>query len=365
MRIVRLLAVVLVVLLLLAGCSDASRYSDSINSGGGKKPAHVLAELLKIHFIDVGQGDCVLVQMPGSRTMMVDAGESDHAGSVIRYMNELGVRRIDYLIATHPHSDHIGALPRIIKSFNIGAVFMPKVVSSTPAYERLLLAIRDKNLKAAALRKGTFILNEPELKIECMSPASADYQELNDWSAVLRIEYGSKGFLLTGDAGRTAEHEMIKTGESLRADVIKISHHGSSDASSYAFLQRVRPEYAVIAVGKDNDYGHPHQQTLDSLESIGTRIYRTDRDGTVVISCDGQKISFVSQQAGSLPRAPSVKSSQNVNQKNGGPFIGNRRSHKFHLIQCDNLPGEQNRVYFDDREEAVAAGYSPCGSCRP
>ncbi|MGE5418298.1 MAG: MBL fold metallo-hydrolase [Acidobacteriota bacterium] len=360
-----LAAIIVLVLLLLPGCSDSNKYSDSINGNSSKPAQPAYARSLQTHFVDVGQGDCILVLLPDSKTMLVDAGENDKAERVIQYIDQLGVRRIDYLVATHPHSDHFGGLPRIIRCFDIGTVFMPRVVSSTPAYEHLLLSVRDKGLKATSAHRGVFIVNEPDLKVECLSPTAEDYQELNNWSVVLRVQYKKTAFLLTADAGHAAEREMIDSGENLQANVIKISHHGSSDASTPAFLRNVKPQYAVISVGQGNDYGHPHQQTVNELLAMGARIYRTDQSGSIVVSSDGEKISIESSKGASLPRAPAVRLNHSADQKSSDRFIGNRRSHKFHKAQCGYLPSSQNRVYFTTRDEAIEAGYSPCGSCHP
>lgn len=255
------------------------------------QPAAVPAGLV-VHFLDVGQGDAILLQLPNGQAMLVDAGPDEAGPAVVSYLQKQGVERIDYLVATHPHADHIGGMDEVIRAFEIGKVYMPRVTANTASFERLLLTLKAKGLKITPAKAGVTVLAEDGLKVSFLAPCGSRYEELNDWSAVVKASYGKTSFLLTGDAEAESEREMLSSGADLRADVLKIGHHGSSSSTSWAFLKAVSPKYAVISVGAGNDYGHPHRETLEKLAAAGVKVYRTDRDRTVVFVSDGESLSI-------------------------------------------------------------------------
>lgn len=247
--------------------------------------------VLKVHFLDVGQADSVLLQFPDGWNMLVDAGNNDDGPAVVSYLKSKGISRIDYLVATHPHEDHIGGMDTVIWSFNIGQVYMPRATTTTKTFEDVLLALKEKGLKISTAKAGVTVLDQGSLKVNFVAPCGSNYEDLNNWSAVTRIQYGSTAFLLAGDAEAQSEEEMLASGANLKANVLKVGHHGSSSSTTPAFLKAVAPKYAVISVGAGNDYGHPHKETLAKLAKAGVRVYRTDRDGTVVFSSDGKNIT--------------------------------------------------------------------------
>ncbi len=242
---------------------------------------------LEAHFIDVGQGDSILIRLPNGQTMLIDAGESKGGNRVVAYLEQQGIAKIDYLVATHPHADHIGGMAKVIEAFAIGQVFLPKVSHTSQTYENLLLAIREKGLKITTARAGLIIVKEEGLKATFVAPCSFLYDNLNNYSAVLKVEYGDTSCLLTGDAEIESEQEMLAGNTDLKADLLKVGHHGSSTSTTQSFLNAVSPAYAVISCGEDNQYGHPHRETLDRLSRDGIEIYRTDISGTVVFKSDG------------------------------------------------------------------------------
>ncbi len=242
---------------------------------------------IALHFIDVGQGDSILAKLTGGRTMLIDAGTGSKADDLMKYLKSAGVTKIDYLIATHPHEDHIGGMDDIIKAFDIGAVYMPKATANTKAFENLLLAIKDKGLSVNTAKAGVTLIDEEDLNVRFLAPNAEAYKELNDYSAVTKITYGSTAFLLCGDAEKFSENEILASGADVAASVLKVGHHGSSTSSGKEFLAKVSPKIAVISLGKGNSYGHPHEVTLKSLADTGARIYRTDELGTIVITSDG------------------------------------------------------------------------------
>ena len=252
---------------------------------------------LRVHFIDVGQGDCILAQFSNGETLLVDAGDASQGSKVVRYLRNQGVRRIDHLIATHPHADHIGGMPEVIDSFDIGRVYMPRTTHSSSTYERLLLALKKKNLSITEARAGRSVTSAGNMDVCFMAPRSTRYENLNDHSAVTRIEYGDHVFLLTGDAEAQSEREMLVSSEICpKADVLKVGHHGSGTATSAEFLRAVRPKYAVISVGAGNPYGHPAKDTLARLRKEAVQVYRTDLHGTIVFTSDGQTISVTTEK---------------------------------------------------------------------
>lgn len=245
---------------------------------------------LALHFIDVGQADSMLGILPNGETILIDAGNREDGNTIISYIKKQQIKKIDYLIATHPHEDHIGGLAEVINSFDIGSIYMPKVSTTTKTFENALLAIKNKGLKVTTARAGVSILNNDNLKIELLAPNSDSYENMNSYSAVTKITFGNTSFLLTGDADNISEGEMFKY--NLKADLLKVGHHGSSTSTSAEFLKAVAPKFAVISVGKGNTYGHPAQKTLNTLKNAGVKIYQTDINGTIVATSDGNSIEI-------------------------------------------------------------------------
>ena len=249
-----------------------------------------------VYFIDVGQGDCELIRTPDGQNILIDAGTNATGDKLVQYLEQLGVEQIDTLIATHPHEDHIGGMDEVVNAFPIGDVYLPKVADSqtptTRTYERLLDAIADKGLSITPGRGGITILDDDGIKLEFLAPNADSYADLNSYSIVAKLTCGQKSFLFTGDAESDSEEEMLHAGYDLRSDVLKCGHHGSSTSTSAAFLQAVQPTYAVISCGVDNDYGHPHRETLDKLNDAGVQIYRTDEQDTILAVCDGTDVTF-------------------------------------------------------------------------
>lgn len=244
---------------------------------------------IKIHYLDVGQGDSIFIELPNNSTMLIDAGESSKGLIVANYIKKLNYSKIDYLVGTHPHTDHIGGLSYIINNFDIGKIYMPKALSTTKTYENLLNTISSKGLKITTAKAGVNIIDEDNLKVDIIAPNKDSYNDLNNYSAVIKITYQQKKFLFMGDAEIESENEITTD---VSADVIKIGHHGSDTSSGKSFVDKVNAKYAIIMVGNNNKYNHPYQTIIDRWTSTGTTIYRTDLNGTIVLTSDGNTIDI-------------------------------------------------------------------------
>lgn len=254
----------------------------------------VSADSSKVHFIDVGQGDSELVELPNGQTMLIDAGTPQSGNQVANEIKSLGYSRIDYLVATHPHADHIGGMAEIINSFDIGEIYMPKVSTTTATYENLLDAIAAKGLSIHTAKAGVTIAADNTFSVQIISPMLDDYADINDWSAIIRYNTASKNVLFTGDAGK----DVIRDANPGKIDVLKVSHHGSRTGTDEALATELSPAYAVISCGLNNSYGHPHEEVLDALK--GTQLYRTDLQGTIDMTIDANGISIASSKNNEL-----------------------------------------------------------------
>ncbi len=252
---------------------------------------------LTVHFIDVGQGDCELV-MSGTKSVLIDSGEKSYYSRVINYLKNQKVTRLDYVIVTHPHSDHAGGMSYILKEFDVGALIMPKlsekITPTTSTYYNLLKTIESQNIALQyAEPNKTYQLDGASIKI--LSPLN-DYNDLNNYSVAVKLVHGENSFLFTGDMEREAEADLLASGADISARVLKVGHHGSSTSTSKDFLDKVNPQYAVIEVGSPNDYGHPHSQVMKRLENKNIEIYRTDLNGNIVFVSDGRIFDILKEE---------------------------------------------------------------------
>ncbi|MDD3193012.1 MAG: ComEC/Rec2 family competence protein [Oscillospiraceae bacterium] len=277
---------------------DMPNWSDLLNMSDSSAPYEPAVQLSGeqtacVHFIDVGQGDSILIQTR-EQAVLIDAGERDQGPAVCDYLKAAGVQKLDLVIATHPHSDHIGGLADVLAQFSAEEILMPALpddmVPTTSVFLRLLDAVETQNIPVTAAKPGLSYDLGSGVVLTVLAPVQ-DYKDLNNYSVVCRLDSGETSFLFTGDAEKAAEADLIAAGGDLRADVLKAGHHGSSTSSSDAFLNAVSPKIVAISCGQNNDYGHPHKEVLASLSQRGIAVYRTDLQGAVTLTTDGTDIT--------------------------------------------------------------------------
>lgn len=338
-----------------AGCELFSpKQAELINEDDAK---------LKVHFIDVDQGDSTLLESDGE-FVLIDAGEKGYGETVADYIEHRGCGELKYMIATHPDSDHIGGLKTVIETIDTDSFITSETDKSTSAWLNVLRAVDEYDLNFIDARAGeTYSFGEASFTV--LAPLADSYDNYNNYSVVIKVTYGDVSFLLTGDAEKESEAQMLRSGEDLSADVLKCGHHGSSTSTSSAFLSAVDPAFAVISCGKNNDYGHPHRETVDKLRRSGVAYYRTDLLGTIVAATDGKNVSILSQAGRQVEAATFSRSDEESTA--AIPYVGNKRTNVFHRYECSGVKTmkDENMVFFDTREKAMEKGFSPCTLCNP
>lgn len=325
---------------------------------------------LTISAIDVGQGDSILVQFPTGQNMLVDAGDSDHGQTVVSYLQSLKISKIDILVASHPHADHIGGVGDVLSAFSIGKVWDSGYDQGSQVQRRFLQTIKEKGIRYGIPKAG-FSEKVGTARIDVLAPVrllSGTESDTNNNSLILRITYGKISFLLMGDA---ESEERATVSHWAKSTVLKVAHHGSRNGTDIAFLRAVAPKIAVISVAAQNSYGHPHPETMTALKNAKVKVYTTATSGTVAVSTDGNTIHVYSATAVStVPKASGAGEYIGMQAKlapSKAPMvlIGNKNSHVFHRPTCSSLPAPKNRIMLSSRDEAIAQGFRPCGRCRP
>ena len=242
---------------------------------------------LNVYFIDVGQADSILLENKG-HYMLIDAGNNEDGPKLVNYFNEQDIKEFDYVVGTHAHEDHIGGMDDIIKNFKINNFYMPDAITTTKTFEDVLDALEETNV-IFQTPKVNQTFNLQDTTITTLS-VTADEKNLNDTSIVLKVKYGTNTFLFMGDASTKIEKNLLN--KDIKSDVLKVGHHGSRYSTSLEFLKKVSPEYAVISVGENNTYKHPHEEILKRLEEQNIQIYRTDKQGTILAKSNGSIITL-------------------------------------------------------------------------
>lgn len=287
---------VIIILLLSVGISLGWHYFSDDFEGKFNNTNLLLSDDVSVHYIDVGQGDCELILDHG-KVVLIDAGEVDRGSFVSRYLKLLGIKKIDLFIGTHPHTDHIGGFLTVAKNFDVDRMIIPEIpenmMPTTSTYKSFLQLIKDKKISVDRAEMGKhYKIGEGSLNI--LGPIGKSYNELNDWSVAARYVYKETSFLFCGDMEKESEKDLLNSNQLIKSDVFKLNHHGSKTSNTKKFLDAVAAKIFVIEVGKDNMYNHPSAEVMKRLKD--TKIYRTDCDGTIVISTDGKKMDIKSQK---------------------------------------------------------------------
>ncbi|WP_090089485.1 MBL fold metallo-hydrolase [Clostridium uliginosum] len=264
------------------GCTNENSKKSIQNSNSNE---------MLVHFIDVGQGDSMLIQANG-KNLLIDSGPKTGKDNLLNYLKSLNISKLDYVIATHPHEDHIGNMADIIKKYDVSNFYAPKVEHTSKTFEKMIESLQSKNLKINVIKKGVDSINLGKgTKVTVFSPTQDSYEELNNYSPVMKIEYGKTSFLFTGDAEKEVEKEILNNNDDIESDVLKLGHHGSSTSTTKNFLKKVNPSLGVICVGNNNTYNHPNKDTISRLKDNNVTIYQTNKEGTIVLSSNGSTIT--------------------------------------------------------------------------
>ncbi len=364
---------------------------DSVSiSEVNENPEETTSEIMKVHFIDVGQGDSTLIEYQ-NEYMLIDAGPDSTGTRLQKYLYDNNVSKIKYLILTHPDADHIGGADVVVTKFDIEKIYMSSYIADSDDYMHLIEAIGSKGYSWEIPRKGdVFSLGDVDITVI----QSKEYADSNNSSICLRVEYGEESFLFTGDIEEEAENDIIMSGVNLESDVYQVGHHGSYTSSSQQFLNAMNPLYAVISCGKENVYNHPHQETNDKLREMNVFMFRTDLQGTIIALTDGNGIEWsidpsTKYDGGSSEYERECRNSLNAQENEQSledigedseiqdedsiaeniAYIGNKKNMKLHKASCTGtFPKESNREYFYSLEEAEMAGYKKedqCQICMP
>ena len=345
--------------------AGAAAYSGEEGDDGGTS-----ASCFQVHFLDVGQADCILVQCDG-HNMLIDGGNAADSSLVYSYLQTHAVSYLDYIVCTHPHEDHVGGLAGALNYAAAGQALSPVTDWDTAVFRNFLKYLDRRNVPLTVPRAGdSFALGSAEVRV--LGPVRYDAEDVNNLSIVLRVTYGDTAFLFTGDAEREEEQDILAAGYPLQCTVLKVGHHGSDSSTSYPFLYYAAPEYAVISCGADNPYGHPSEAVLGRLRDAGAAVWRTDELGHILCVSDGAHVAFSTEKAaGGTTLPPSEETPLTPAPPEDVPtgyYILNTATLKFHLPACTSaarIKPENRQEFTGSREELIDLGYTPCGICKP
>ena len=385
----RIINLILVLTILTTGILSNS-FQSLATSGNSKLTKQTITDTMEVHYIDVGQGDSTLIKC-GEHFMLIDAGDDSKGTLIQNYLQKQNVEKLDYLILTHPDADHIGGAPVIITKFDINNVFVSNYEKDNKTYQKLIQALDNKRLKYTTPKVGSqYSLGTATITI--LAP-NDEYDNPNDSSIAFIIQNGNNKFLFTGDAGESAEQDILDNNLDISADVYKVGHHGSKYSTSINFFETVNPTYAVISCGEGNSYGHPHAETLNTLMTNSVNVYRTDEDGTIIATSDGKNITFnvpasetwkageptggsTSSQTKTQMQSQSTSTIKEAEQEITNPepqssettYVLNKNTKKFHTPSCSSVNTIKDKYREDttkSRDELIGMGYIPCKKCNP
>ena len=348
-----LISLFLVLTLLLCGCELQAPVETTAETRNG---GEVRSDTLTVHFIDVGQADCALIEW-GDFEVLIDGGNKEDGQLVISYLQQQGVEYLDAVICTHAHEDHVGGLPSVLAVYPTAKVYAPTKTYSSNIFDDFLYYVDQQGLEVTIPEPGDRLEASDAVVLSFLGPVQS-YAETNDTSIVVKLEYGETSFLFTGDMETAAENDMLDywgNQVNWNVDVLKVGHHGSDTSSGYRFVYETAPEYAIISCGEGNSYGHPHESVTSRYRDAGIPMFRTDELGHIIATSDGHEIAITWENQNAAP--------SDVESGELARYIGNKNSKKLHIETCSSLPKEENRVIFDSYDEAIEEGYTPCSSC--
>ena len=323
-----------------------------------------------VHILDVGQGLSVLIESQG-QTMLYDGGDSSHSSYVVSYLKQQGISSLDYVAASHYDADHLNGVVGALHVFPAKTLWGPDYTAESRVFHSFQEIAEKKGLKRIQPEVGsTYTLGDASIQV--LAPSGSGYQDVNNYSIAIRIEDGDTSFLITGDAENDSEQEMLASGLTLDSDVLVLGHHGSSTSNSLEFVQAVSPEYAVVSCAEKNAHGHPHAEAMDTVKAVGASLFRTDMQGNLVASTDGQTITWNTEPCndytpGSSDRPQTPNSSAKISSRpyDGYTIIVNRKTGKYHAPGCRSVRDmkDYNKGYCSDAAYLDANGYQPCKIC--
>ena len=282
-KIIRQLAMTVLILCLFTSCNYNTRNTGDTNKSLKDE------KILKVHFIDVGQGDATLIELNGY-TALIDAGPNFSSKRLVNYLRGEDIKRIDYIIATHPDEDHIGGMDEILKEFKVKNFYAPKLTKNTETFKKIVNELKKQNLKIIVPYQGMELDLGEEANLIFLTPLEYQWNNDNNFSLVTKINFKDTSILFMGDSESEVERQLLKDSHVLESNIVKLGHHGSKSSTSIAFLDKVAADYAIISCGKNNKYGHPHKETIDKLDKLKIKYYRTDLDGNIIFRSDGDYI---------------------------------------------------------------------------
>ena len=338
-------------------------------------------DVFEVHFIDVGQGDAILV-VCNEHAMLVDGGKSKQSDKIYSYLRNHGIDHLDYIVATHPDADHIGGLAGALNYAAVDVALSPVLDNEIETFQNFKKYLGKQNLSITISEAGdTYALGNAEVQV--LGPREIVHEDNNN-SIVLKVIHGNNSFLLTGDAEEEEEQSILRSGADIRSTVLKVAHHGSAHASSQQWLSKVSPQIAVISCGSDNEYGHPTEQVLNRLKDMNIPVLRTDMHGDIIFQeVDGELRYGVAYDTNEDVYTPGIvpvpeeeqneitRASTNSGSSEGTnaqTYILNTNTMKFHYPYCKSVKQmkDKNKAEFSGtRDELIARGYDPCGNCHP
>lgn len=355
------------------------------------------SDLLTVHFLDVGQADAALL-IQGDAAMLIDGGNVADSDLIYAYLTDQGIEKLDYIVCTHAHEDHVGGLSAALANFPVDMVFSPVTEYDSNAFRNFLKYTEEQGLEITPPEPiTTYRLGDASFTI--LGPLQDYEDDPNNSSIVLRLDFGEISFLFTGDMEEESEQDHVTQGMPLDVDVLKVGHHGSNTSSQDFFLDQVTPTYAIISCELDGSYGHPHEEVLARLQAQNVALYRTDLQGHIIATTDGKSIQFTTEKNSDIvtnpteitPNTTEIEESEDldesivseeleeskesivpekseesvISEQYTSIYIGNINSKVFHLETCNSLPQEQNQTFFKTREDALLESFTPCGRCNP